>query len=101
MSCTADRSISKLFTIFIVLLCKFDSNSNTNSNSKCQSMSKIQEYTKNLKHIISNCRIENYSGHLVQIFLFQVQNIYFLNFVLLSFTDILVKEYVVKQTTTV
>ena len=33
MSCTADRSIFKLFTIFIVLLCKFDSNSNSNSNS--------------------------------------------------------------------
>ena len=31
MSCTAERSIPKLFTIFIVLLCKFDSNSN-NSN---------------------------------------------------------------------
>ena len=30
MSCTADRRISKLFTIFIVLLCKFDSNYNSN-----------------------------------------------------------------------
>ena len=34
MSCTAERSIPKLFTIFIVLLCKFDSNSNSNSNSR-------------------------------------------------------------------
>ena len=33
MSCTADQSISKLFNIFIVLLCEFDSNSNNfNSN---------------------------------------------------------------------
>ncbi len=31
MSCTAYRSISKLFIIFIVLLCKFDSDSNSNS----------------------------------------------------------------------
>ena len=31
MSCTADRRISKLFTIFIVLLRKFDSNYNSKS----------------------------------------------------------------------
>ena len=38
MSCTADRSISKLFTIFIVLLCKFDSNSNSNSRYSWENM---------------------------------------------------------------